>query len=141
MDVSISLVGTVDGCILSTYIPNGLLEQEQALLSAPWDLHEPGDEFIESISDLAGAHLPDIGFHAAITGIVKELIQTHESAKDSTLDEQFAGVMRTQLDIARKKISNKLPQTEKNSQRIAMLPDRQYGVHSCVFNIKINHSM
>ena len=120
---------------------NNLLEQEQALLIAPRDLHAPPDEFIESISDLACAHLSGIGFRAAISGIDDELIQAHESTKDSTLDGQLAGVLQTQLNIAQKKISDKLPQTETNARTIAMLPDRQYRVHSRVFNTRINHSM
>ena len=55
-------------------------------------------------------------------------------AKYSTLDEELAGVPQTRLNIARKKISDKLPQTETDAQAIAMLPDQQYGVHSHVFN-------
>ena len=139
-DVSDVLGGTIDGCILATYMPDNSMSEEMDLLSAPLSLPDPAP-FVESISDVAGAHRPGVGIRAALSGLINELIQAHESCKSSSLDEELASVLQDRLNIARKKMSDKLPASEKNAKTVAMLPDRQEGGHSRIYNTKIEKSM
>lgn len=159
-DVSTLLGGTIDGCTVSTYMPDDSLTQEQALLSQPLtlelveqvllsqplsvelDLPEP-PLFTESVSDVAGAHNTGAGIRGSMIGKFNELMELHAHAKDPELDEDLSQFFQDRINIAKNKIDKKkkLTAREENGNTIAMMVGAQEGGTSRVYNCKGNHSM
>lgn len=140
-DVSRTVERTIHGCILTSHIVDSQMDDENDILDKPLKINDPS-LFVESISDVAGCSIvPGHGFRAAISGLVNELIQSHETCKDQALDEELADILRNRLHIARTKAHDKLPASETLSQTVSFLTDIQVGGHSRVYNTKDNGAM
>ena len=120
------------------------MTQELILLQAPMTVTRSIPEptpFVESILDVSGPAASGANFRQSIMPCINSICDMHQAVDDREIDQEFAELLQKHLNIVKKKLDGKLPETEKQGQTIAMLVGVQKGGSKRIYNCKGNHGM